>query len=150
MTLSVPRPTEKMLCSYLFSRLFVGPLGLQWFQISFIADVAPVGTLRYLGVISKFGFECSLPPRDKIIPIVGCEVVYNFASRLLVNQELTHWLCLAAAFPGKIEVSFDNTIMPLVFLCFVCFPTNISKLICPKERCLFQNNHPLRVNVRVL
>lgn len=96
-TLSVPRPTEEMLCSDLFSRLFVGPLGLQWFQISFVADVAPVGTLRYLGVIGKFGFEGSLPLRDKILPIVGCEAVYNFASRLLVNQELTHWLCLLEA-----------------------------------------------------
>lgn len=121
-----------MFYSDLFSKLFVGPLGLQWFQISFVADVAPMSTLRYLGVICKVGFEGSLPPTDKILYIVGCEAVYNFASRLLVNQELTHWLCLLEAavlktyslsmhlfFLGRLKCHLT---IPSCLWCFFVFP----------------------------
>lgn len=152
-----------MFYSDLFSKLFVGPLGLQWFQISFVADVAPMSALRYLGVICKFGFEGSLPPTDKILYIVGCEAVYNFASRLLVNQELTHWLCLLEAavlktyslsmhlfFLGRLKCHLTIPSCLWCFFVLFCFPTNIPKLIRPKECCLFQNNHPFRVNVHVL
>lgn len=161
MTLSVSRLTEKMSYSDLFSKLFVGPLNLQWFQINFVADVAPMSTLRYLGVICKFGFEGSLPPTGKILSIVGCEAIYNFASRrLLVNQGLMHWLCLLEAvilktcslsmqlfFLGRLKCQL--TCLWCFFVLF-CFPTNIPKLIRLKECCLFQNNHPFRINVHVL
>lgn len=45
-----------MFYSDLLSDLFAESFGLQWFQISFLADVAPINTLKYLGIILQVRF----------------------------------------------------------------------------------------------
>lgn len=59
---------EKMFYSdLLIACLHAGSFGLQWFQISFLADVAPMSTLKYLGIILCLVLRVAHPLQKRLL-----------------------------------------------------------------------------------